>query len=81
MKKAQITRRWVVYPPNYNWRNNDKFYHVPFLKDACNKACSLGEGAEVCERVEQVYRDGAWSSSGGRSFTVVKRKRSRYETA
>ena len=73
-KKAQIKRSWIVYPPNYSWQQNDPYYYIPFLKDAWNKACSLGKGAEVVERIEQTYRDGARSSSGGRSYTVEKRK-------
>lgn len=75
MKKAQITRSWIVYKPDYDYKKGDLPIYVPFLKDAWNKACSLGEGAEVVERVEQVYRDGAWSSSGGRSYTVEKRRK------
>jgi len=74
MKKAQIKRSWVVYPPNYSWQNNDEFYYIPFLKDAWNKACSLGEGAEVVEQIEHVHKD-YMSWTGGRSFTVEKRRK------
>lgn len=71
-KKAQITRSWIVYPPNY--LPGAGYFYIPFLKDAWNKACSLGEGAELVERVEQVYRDGAWSSCCGKIYTVEKQK-------
>ncbi len=74
MRKAQIKRSWIVYPPDYCWKSGDKYYYVPFLKDAWNKACSLGIGAECCERIEQVYGDGSASWRGGKLYVVGESK-------
>lgn len=62
MKKAQIKRSWVVYPPNY--KPGDGYFKIPFLKDAWNKACSLGEGSYIRLDIEKIYRNGnsRWTS-------------------
>lgn len=73
MKKAQIKRSWIVYPPHY--RPGDGYFEVPFLKDAWNKACSLGVGAEVELIVDKTYRNGnAKWSNGNEIYVVEKRK-------
>lgn len=68
MKVAQIKKSWIVYPPNYE--PGDEYFKVPFLKDAWNKACSLGVGAK-CKLVEEHNKRG-WSSyeTGGVIYIV-----------
>jgi hypothetical protein len=73
MKKAQIKRSWIIYQPDYDHTKHEPIY-VPFLKDAWNKACELGEGAEVVEIIDQVHKDYT-SWTGGRSYTVETRSR------
>lgn len=56
MKRAQIKKSWVVYPPNY-FPGHD-FFKKAFLKDARNKALSLGKGAKIVSCVDKVNRFG-----------------------
>jgi hypothetical protein len=72
-KKAQIKRSWIVYPPNYI--PGDGYFSIPFLKNAWNKACELGEGSELYERVHKKYRNGAASYSTGTIYTVVRKRK------
>lgn len=72
MKKAQIKRSWVVYPPDY--LPGDGYFKIPFLKDAWNKACELGEGSELHEKVHKKYRNGNGSISTGTIYIVERRK-------
>lgn len=68
MKVAQIKKSWIVYPPNY--KLGDGYFKVPFLKDAWNKACSLGAGS-LCRLVVEHNKRG-WSSyeTGGVTYIV-----------
>lgn len=61
-KAAQITRSWNVYPANY--KPGDGYHHYRFLKDAWNKACSLGIGSEVVSNLKIRHKDGGgvWTS-------------------
>jgi hypothetical protein len=70
MKKAQIKISWIVYPPNY--KPGDSYIHVPFLRDAWNKACSMGEGASL-DRLRDVKRkDGSGSWEHHPNYYVVE---------
>lgn len=69
MKKAQIKRSWVVYPPNYT--PGDGYFKIPFLKDAWNKACSLGLGAECWSSIDISRRDGSGCHKTGDKIYVV----------
>ena len=71
-KKAQIKRSWVVSPPNYV--PGDGYMHYNFLKDAWNKACSLGEGSECWLSIATHRRDGSRSYAKGDTIFVVVRK-------
>lgn len=73
MKVAQIKKSWIVYPPNY--KPGDGYFKVPFLKDAWNKACSLGVGAQcrlVVEHNKRERNKRGWSSyeTGGVTYIV-----------
>ena len=61
-KAAQITKSWLVYPANY--KPGDGYYTHKFLKDAWNKACSLGVGARVVNTLGIRHNDGSgtWTS-------------------
>lgn len=51
-KKVQITRSWIVYPPNY--KPGDGYKKVRFLKRAWNIACAMGKGAQVHSHIKKV---------------------------
>ena len=72
MKKAQIKRSWIVYKPNYDNRVDYPIY-VPFLKDAWNKACSFGVGAEVWLSVDKYRRNGSSCHISGEIVYVVEK--------
>ena len=65
-KAAQITISWVVYPPNYSHKNTKGPFYYRFLKDAWNKATSLGAGAECVQSLQVRHKDGSgtWTSGG-----------------
>jgi len=62
MKKAQIKRSWVVYPPDYV-AGSGEFFKIPFLKDAWNKACVLGAGSVVIGEKYQINNHGDWTDT------------------
>jgi len=70
-KKAQITRSWITYPPHYE--PGDGYTQHRFLKDAWNKACSLGEGAECWEKIRKCFRDGSRHISTGKIYITEKK--------
>lgn len=70
MKKAQIKRSWVVYPPNYV--PGDGYHKIRFLEKAWNKACSLGVGSALYETVEQTRKDGSISIKTGEIYEVCR---------
>ncbi len=70
MKVAQIKKSWIVYPPNY--KPGDGYFKVPFLKDAWNKACSLGVGSEVWLIKDTKRTDGSSSHDSGDVVYVVE---------
>ena len=72
-KKAQIKRSWIVYPPNYF--PGAGYFSIPFLKNAWNKACELGEGASLFEKVDKTYRNGNTMHSTGTIYTVVRKRK------
>lgn len=63
-KAAQITKSWVVYGPDYSPSSGKGPFYYRFLKDAWNKAKSLGEGAECVQSLQVRHRDGSgtWTS-------------------
>ena len=63
-KAAQITKSWVVYPPNYSHKSSIGPFNYRFLKDAWNKAKSLGVGAECVQSLQVSHKDGGgtWTS-------------------
>ena len=65
-KAAQITKSWVVYPPNYSHKDGKGPLYFRFLKDAWNKAKSLGKCAECVQSLKVSHRDGSstWTSGG-----------------
>lgn len=69
MKVAQIKKSWIVYPPNY--KPGDGYFKVPFLKDAWNKAYSLGTGAEVWS-VHRIEKRGSSSYQAGKVIYIVE---------
>lgn len=58
-RKAQKTRSWAVYGPDY--QAGGEFIHVPFLKDAWNKACALGSGSMVIGQLYKINNHGQWT--------------------
>lgn len=56
MKKHQIKIHWIVYASDY--KPGDKYWEIPFLKDAWNKACSLGKGARAYRQKDVRLKDG-----------------------
>lgn len=69
MKPAEVTRSWIVYPPNYVPGHG--YTEMRFLKDAWNKACSLGEGAVVISQIhKRNYRKGLSSWETGVWYEV-----------
>lgn len=71
MKKAQITRSWVVYPPNYE-PGSGKYRTVAFLRRAWAIANAMGVGSEVWLRVNKTFRDGSEESTfGGVIYEVM----------
>lgn len=70
--RTQIKISWIVYPPNYE--PGDGFTHVPFLKDAWNKACSLGEGASLSRLREVKRKDGSGQWSHHPNYYIVEVK-------
>ncbi|WP_391560676.1 hypothetical protein [Robertmurraya sp.] len=65
-KAAQITKSWIVYGPNYSPSSGLGPFYYRFLRDAWNKAKSLGEGAECVQNLKVRNRDGSgtWTSGG-----------------
>lgn len=63
-KAAQITKSWTVYPANYDPEKGDYPLSYRFLKDAWNKAKSLGKGAECVQNLKIRHKDGGgeWTS-------------------
>lgn len=68
MKVAQIKKSWIVYTPNYE--PGDRYFKVPFLKDAWNKACSLGVGSWCCLVVEKHKHGSSSYETGGVTYIV-----------
>lgn len=64
-KAAQITKSWVVYGPNYSPSSGLGPFYFRFLKDAWNKAKSLGEGAVTVQSLKVSKRDGSSRWTGG----------------
>lgn len=59
-KAAQITVKWIVYPPNY--KPSDGYKKYQNLNKAWRYACQLGVGAEVVQDKKVSKRDGSSSS-------------------
>lgn len=62
-KAAQITKSYVVYPPNYDGKVGP--FNYRFLDKAWKRACTLGIGSEVTQSVEVRRKDGSgcWTTS------------------
>lgn len=68
-KAAQITKSYVVYPPNYNGTFGPFYYR--FLDKAWNRACALGVGSEVSQWIHVRRRDGSGCGSSGEVYWQV----------
>ncbi len=64
-KAAQINKSWVVYGPEYKPSSGKGPFYFRFLKDAWNKALSLGEGAVTVQSLKVSKRDGSSCWTGG----------------
>lgn len=64
-KAAQITKSYVVYGPDYKPSSGKGPFYFRFLKDAWNKALSLGRGAKVIQELKVSKRSGRSIWSGG----------------
>lgn len=70
--RTQIKISWIVYPPDY--KPGDGFMYVPFLRDAWNKACSLGVGASLSRLRDVTRKDGSASWQHHPNYYVVELK-------
>lgn len=67
-KAAQITKSWVVYSPS---KGGSPMYYK-FLKDAWNKAKSLGVGSYCKQSLKIRHKDGSGTwTSGDLEYEVV----------
>lgn len=73
-KAAQITKSWVVYGPNYSPSSGKGPFYFRFLKDAWNKAKSLGVGAECEQSLKVIRKDGSGTWSSGDVIYQVNEK-------
>ena len=64
-KAAQITKSWVVYGPDYLPGSGKGPFYYRFLKDAWNKAKSLGAGSECVQSLQVRRRDGSGTRTSG----------------
>lgn len=70
MKAVQITKSWIVYPPNY--KPGDGYTEHRFLRKAWRHACQLGVGADLHLVVRRKGRKGTSSSTFTHEFTVAE---------
>lgn len=70
-KAAQITKSWLVYPPNYD-HNVNQVYEYQNLNKAWRRACALGVGSEVVSYFSKRRRDNSSYSSSGDIVYEVK---------
>jgi len=69
-KAAQITKSWIVYPPNYKPGDGYKYYRN--LNKAWRYACNLGVGAEVTQEIQVRHKDGSGTWTSGDVYYVVE---------
>lgn len=77
MRPRKIVK-WIVYPPNY--KPGDGFWKYNHIKDAWNKACSVGLYSELWRSVEITRRDGSSSSYIEPAFEVIEKGDGKYKT-